>query len=122
MKERLLSTVKKYAIVLLIGLAYLAWVLLTGLKIPCVFKLITGLDCPACGITRMIVAAARLNFSKSFWLNPYLFTNLPVILFCLVYSDIRYIKTGEREIGWVKIVLYIEIALALVFGVLRNVL
>ena len=122
MKERLLSTVKKYAVVLLIGLAYLAWVLLTGVKIPCVFKLITGLNCPACGVTRMIVAVARLNFSKAFWLNPYLFTNLPVILFCLVYSDVKYIRTGEREIGWVKVVLYIEIALALIFGVLRNIL
>ncbi len=122
MKERLLSTVKKYALVLLIGLAYLAWVLLTGLKIPCVFKLITGLNCPGCGVTRMVVAAVRLNFSKAFWLNPYLFTNLPVILFCLVYSDIRYIQTGERALGFTKWILWCEIALALIFGVVRNVL
>ncbi len=122
MKERLLSTVKKYAIVLGVGLIYLVWVLLTGLKIPCVFKLITGWDCPACGVTRMVVAAVKLNFRAAFWLNPYLFINLPVILFCIVYMDVKYIKTGEREIGWVKVVLYIEIALALAFGVVRNVL
>lgn len=120
MRERLIKTIKKYAVLLVIGTAYLIWVFCTDIKIPCVFHLLTGYDCPACGVTRMLTSIAKFRFAEAYAYNPFLFLHLPIILFCLGYSDVRYIKTGNRTLGKLSIVLWIEIALLLLFGILRN--
>ncbi len=120
-KERLHRLLKKYAIVLGVAIAYLIFVLVTEWGIPCPFFTVTKLRCPACGISRMLLALLRLDFAEAFWHNPYLFVNAPVILFCLGYSDLQYVRTGGRmQRGWVNAVLWSEVGLALLFGVLRN--
>ena len=120
MKERLNKTVKKYVIVLLCGAAYALFVYFTGWGIPCPINLITGLECPACGVSRMLMAMIRFDFISAFYYNPFLFVTSPVLLFCIVYPDIAYIKTGSVEIGRMKIVLWLEVVAALAFGVMRN--
>lgn len=35
----------------------------------CMFKNLTGLDCPGCGLTRAFCAIAKGNISKGFWFN-----------------------------------------------------
>lgn len=122
MKERLNKTVKKYVIVLLCGAAYAIFVYFTGWGIPCPIHLITGLQCPACGVSRMLMAVIRLDFVSAFYYNPFLFVTSPVLLFCIVYPDTVYIKTGSVEIGKVGIVMWLEIAAALIFGVARNLI
>lgn len=122
MNLRLKKVAKRYAIIFIIGIAYLIWVLCTDLKIPCIIHLITGYDCPACGVTRMIASLARFDFVSAYNYNKYLMINGPIILALVFYSDYRYIKTGSPNIGKWGIVLWIEVVLALAFGVLRNVL
>ena len=122
MKKRLLQIVKKYAILLSIGVAYFVWAICTGIKIPCPFHVLTGLRCPACGITRMLLALAKFRFAEAYAYNPFLFFNLPIILFCIGYSEFRYIKTGQRSLGRLSVVLWVEIALLLLFGVVRNII
>ena len=120
-RERLHGVLKKYAIVLGIAIAYLILVLATGWGIPCIFYTVTGLQCPACGVSRMLLALLRLDVVAAFWYNPYLFVNAPIILFCLGYSEVQYVKTGSRtHRRWINIVLWIEIGLALLFGIARN--
>lgn len=120
-RERLHSVLKKYAIVLGIAVAYLIVVLVTGWGLPCLFFTVTKLQCPACGVSRMLLSLLRLDFVAAFHYNPYLFVNAPVILFCLGYSEAQYVKTGSRvHRRWVNIILWIEIGLALLFGVVRN--
>lgn len=70
----------------------------------------------------MIASLARLDFGAAFEYNPFLLVTGPVILFCLIYSDVRYVKTGDASMGRLGFVLWIEIALALAFGILRNFL
>ena len=120
MKSRLSKTVKKYAIILAVGVAYLIFTLCTGKGIPCIFYTLTGFECPACGVSRMIVSVVRLDFVDAYHCNPFLFVTAPVILFCLIYSDVRYVISGDGALGKLSIILWVEIALAMLFGVVRN--
>jgi len=82
----------------------------------------TGFDCASCGITRMIVSAVKLDFAAAFSFNPVLFVTLPFVVICLLYERITYIKTGRKEMHPVcKVFLFIEIAILLVYGVVRNI-
>ena len=121
MRERLWRTVRKYVIVLTLGIAYSILVMLTGIGIPGLFYTVTGWQCPACGISRMLLSLMRLDFIGAYSYNQFLFINLPVILLCLIWSDIKYVRTGDGSLGRLNIVLWIEIALALIFGLVRNI-
>ena len=122
MKERLHKDLKSLGILLIVGTAYLIFFRVFGFGIPCPVKLITGFDCPSCGITRMIVSISRLDFVKAFNFNPVLFITLPMIVACFLANRIRYIKTGERESYLIcRIALGFEIGLLLVYGVVRNI-
>ena len=122
MKERFRQTLTKYVILLLIGIAYFVFVFITGIGIPCIFHVVTGLKCPACGVTRMITSLARLDFAAAFAWNPFLLITGPVILLCLIASEVIYVKSGTRSLGKWNFVLWGEIVLALAFGVLRNII
>ncbi len=120
MMDRLRHVVKKYAIILAVGVAYLVLVLCTGWGIPCPFYTLTGFLCPACGVSRMIVALVRLDFLAALKHHALLLVTLPMLLFCLIYPDVRYILKGERRLGWVSVLLWIEVGLLLIFGIVRN--
>lgn len=40
------------------------------LHIPCLFSTVTGVQCPACGLTRSVVAAARGDLAMSLAYHP----------------------------------------------------
>ena len=120
MRSRFLSVLKKYFCVIGIGFAYLIWIIYTDIKIPCILKCITGYSCPACGVTRMFIAIVRLDWETAYCLNPFLFITSPIILFCLIYSEIKYIILGNRNLGKFTFLLWFEIISALLFGLIRN--
>lgn len=122
MKTRLWGVLKKYAILLSIGLAYLLFVLWTGIGIPCLFYKLTGFQCPACGVSRMLVSLAHLDFAAAFRYNAFLLVTAPVLLFCLIYPDVRFVLRGDRKLGWVNAVLWCELVLLLAFGIVRNLI
>ena len=121
MAKRFRKIAIKYGIILGIGLAYLLFVLLSGFRIPCVFYELTGLKCPGCGITRMIVSIARFNFTDAFRYNPFLFITGPFILIYLAISEAKYVLYGNRKMGNWEIFILIELTLAIAYGVLRNI-
>jgi hypothetical protein len=42
-----------------------------GIQLPrCVFKTLTGLPCPTCGVTRTVIALSRFDVGRAFYLNP----------------------------------------------------
>ena len=118
---RLRKTLLKYAIVLGIALAYLVFVLLTGIGIPCVFYEITGLKCPGCGISRMFISLAKLDFVSAFKYNSFVFVTGPFILAYFIFSEIKYVVSGSNKMGKWEIFLWVELFLALAFAVLRNI-
>ena len=99
LKARLREIIKKYAILLGIGLAYLIFVLIAGFGIPCIFHLITGLQCPGCGISRMFVSLAKLDFVSAFKYNSFVFITGPFLLAYVIANEIKYIVTGNNKMG-----------------------
>lgn len=121
MNDRFISEAKKIAVVLFTGLLYYVFNVITGIYIPCMFFVATGLRCPACGITHMIQEIICLDFRSAFHYNPFLFIMWPFILFPIGYSEYRYIKYGDRKLGKFDIMVWILIGLLLAFGVARNI-
>ena len=121
MRARLKKTVIKYSVILGIAVAYLIFVLCTGLGIPCVFYEITGLKCPGCGISKMFISLVKLDFVSAFWHNPFLFITGPFLVAYLALSEIKYVRTGNNDMGKWEIFLWVELALALAYAVLRNI-
>lgn len=62
----------------LIGLL-LAAVLILVLDLGCVFRRVTGVPCPGCGMTRAHLVALSLDFGRAFYYHP--LWPLPALLF-----------------------------------------
>ena len=104
-----------------VGLGYALFVRLTGWGIPCVFHLLTKLECPGCGVTRMCLALLRLDFYAAARYNLLLLCLLPVAGVLYGWKAVRYVRTGVNEIGKGEKIFYcIVFALCIVFSVLRN--
>ena len=122
MKNRLFSELKKHILICAIGFLYYLLVLLTDFYIPCVFKMITGLKCPGCGITRMIMAIFRLDFSAAFRSNQLLFVALPPMGMIYITKKVHYIRTGTKMSNGkiLNFTAYLFIVVLVIFGIARN--
>ena len=121
MKKRLIRVVRRYGILLLVGLAYYVFVSLTNIGIPCPVRLITGFQCPGCGISRMLMSLVRLDLAAAFQYNPVVLLTLPIILFFVIRSDIDYVRTGKNSLDRYQPIWIAELVILLVFGVIRNI-
>ncbi|MEE3468267.1 MAG: DUF2752 domain-containing protein [Eubacterium sp.] len=115
-------------IIVFIGVACLlgggyAILCMQGIMIPCVFFEVTGLRCPGCGVTHMMLSLIQLDFDGAFHANQALFILLPFFVFFGIKITIRYIRTGSlRLTNAEKIICFIVIVLLLIFAILRNLL
>ena len=92
-----------------------------GLGIPCLFHLLTGLDCPGCGVTRMLSALAAGDLLQACRSNPCLLVLLPILALLALLLSARWVRTGKLQPSrWQAAVLWGCIGILLVFGVLRN--
>ena len=120
-KTRLASLLKKTGLVLGIGLAYAAFVMLTGLGIPCLFHELTGLLCPGCGISRMFLSLLRGDLLLAARYNLLVLMLLPFGAALFLYRFVRYVRQGETPMRtWEKISYCIAFLLCVVFAYLRN--
>ena len=122
MTERLRKVLRKYLIIFGVGVAYLVWVLITDLRIPCPIYSIFGIECPGCGVTRMIASIARFDFSAAFGYNPFLLVTSPLILLIIGVGEYNYVRQGEWRLGVLRHTLIPLLALAIAFGVVRNII
>lgn len=94
-----------------------------GIFIPCLFHEITGLYCPGCGVTRMVISLFRLDFYQAFRYNAFLFIFFPFILVFLIDFILKWICHSQSYL-YRKIpnhVWNILLIITLLFGVLRNI-
>ena len=61
-KARLKKLLMNIFLLGMAGLLYGIFVSYTGLAIPCLFRKVTGLLCPGCGVTGMCVALLHLDW------------------------------------------------------------
>ena len=121
MKQRAFKVIRKGAVILMLGCAYFVWLSLTGLGIPCVFHLATGLKCPGCGVTRMLMSLLRLDLAAAFTHNAVLLCMLLLLLSLAAVSLVRYVRTGSRAMTRTENALVLlSAALLIVWGIVRN--
>ncbi|MGP1589435.1 MAG: DUF2752 domain-containing protein [Oribacterium sp.] len=106
-------------LLLLLGLLYLVWLRLTGLAVPCAFHSVTGLRCPGCGITRMLLALSRFHFREAFQANPFLLATSPLLLFLILFNG-RQRRRREPLPRWSRRLLWGYLTALLLFGIVRN--
>ena len=70
-----------------IFLFVLNYIITDSLYLKCIFKSISGYDCPACGLQRAVVSLVHGDFVAAFWLNPYFAIIFPYI-FALLFAKI----------------------------------
>lgn len=122
-KERLAGEARIFTCVLLAGFFYYFAVAIVKINVPCVFHELTGLLCPGCGITRMILSILRLDFYAAYGYNKCIFVTIPIIAYVFISSEINYVKNGRRTLcGAAKYAAAAECILLLVFGVVRNLI
>lgn len=51
--------------------------------LPCLWKSLLGVHCPACGLTTASVALLKGNLAMAYQSNPLIFIVLPVGMYCI---------------------------------------
>ena len=64
------------------------------IKIPCPFRLLTGVSCLGCGMTRAYLSAVSFDFAKAFYYHP-LWPLVPVAIVSYVWARIKKPKLGN---------------------------
>ena len=118
---KLLGRFKTQIVIIVLGLIYLIIIKLTRFTIPCLFNLITGWDCPGCGITTLFFQLSKLNFKRAFHANQFIFITLPFLIFEVIYTTVLSEKKIKNP-KWNEILLYIYIGLLVIWGIVRNIM
>ena len=122
MTQQRIRKVILVTILLLLAGAAAALAVHLGLRVPCVFNLITGLNCPGCGNTRAVMSMLRLDFRGMLHYNLMFPLEMGYLIYFYVASAVHYIRTGHTtfkfKYPWIHVTLMI---LLLAWGVVRNV-
>ena len=117
-----MKKLKNTLIITILLIGYLILGKLFHFYIPCPIHKLTGLYCPGCGLTRMLLSILKLDFYKALRYNPLLFIMLPFIIFFIIDDVYKFYQ--KKEPIYKKIndkVWYILIFILIVYGVLRNI-
>lgn len=87
----------------------------------CMFKTLTGYDCPSCGGQRVLHELLSGNIIEAFWINPFLFIAIPYLL-AIAYTAFAKGAVAKRLKPTVQHTVTISFYLILYIGwwILRN--
>lgn len=123
-KKRLTKAVAITASFILIAASAALLTAHIGRGIPCIFNVITGLNCPGCGNTRAVLALLRLDFSRAFSVNALFPVEFGYLLYIYGLLCFNYIKKGKVSFNsppswrWIDIT---ALVLIVGWGVVRNI-
>ncbi|MFD0590313.1 DUF2752 domain-containing protein [Paenibacillus sp. GCM10027627] len=96
------------------GLLYIkVWLPLTGVGVPCAIRELTGFYCPGCGITRAAQSLLEGELYQGLRYNALWLVLLPLYVLYVLARKKQLHKTS-------KAVFSIMIALAVLYGIMRN--
>lgn len=105
----------------LAGILYCILMLVSDIRIPCIFYKITGVQCPGCGMSRAILALMHGKWKQAFYYNRLSITLLPVLLLYLLYRSKKYIYDGRVNFHlWEIFFLLCSFIVTIGYGVTRN--
>ena len=105
---------------LALGLFY-AWFAGNFFGIPCLFHKLTGLKCPGCGVTRMMLDLLDGDLRGAFAHNAAILCLLPAGAVLAVSGSIRYVQTGSRTMRpWENALVWCMTGVLLLYGLGRN--
>ena len=118
-KTYLKKTTKTIIILFIIGSIYYIIYTATGIGIPCVFRQLTGLKCPGCGVTHMIAHLSQFEITAAYEDNQFLFLTWPFIVGELIYTTV--LTARHKPMPRInQILLLIYIVVLLIFAIIRN--
>jgi len=123
MKTRIIKTIITTFILIIIFFTYYYFHKVYDFGIPCLFHLITGFNCPGCGVTRMLFSLVQGDIKTAFSYNQFLFILLPFILIYIIYKVYLYILDKEDKIirKIPNYIWYILLTLTILWGIVRNI-
>ena len=101
------------------GILYVLWAI--GHPVPCLFRWLTGLRCPGCGVTHMCAALLHGQWAAAWQANPCLLLFSPLFGDWLARMASGYLQNGHPGLN--KRDEHIAVALVVVliaWGVFRN--
>lgn len=72
-----------YFLILLVEILIFVFLQKNMIHIPCIFKTISHIPCPGCGLTRAMVEVLQFHFSKAVYYNILI---IPIVLFFCVLN------------------------------------
>lgn len=124
--EKELYKIGKWALVIVIGggLAFLVYGEEIWARMPeCVFRKVTGLYCPGCGMTRALYYFFRGHFFKSFMYHPVVPYGIIYYLYFMIYNFVNlHLFNGRLRSTHGERGIYIGIAIGIVQWIVKNVL
>lgn len=120
LKKRLKKAALFVPLLFVLGLVGV-WLSETGHGIPCIFHAVTGLQCPGCGVTRMLSALLHGDWRGAWESNAAILTLSPVLAGLVGLSLVCWIRTGSARLPrWADAVTVVCVVLLLLFTVARN--
>ena len=108
-----------YGTIFSAGVLYAFLILHTPFRIPCLFREVTGLQCPGCGTSRMALALMRFDIPAAFAYNPIAFFSFPawfLISICAFVGRPKALRSSKNLLR----ILYINIVIYMIFAIFRN--
>ena len=86
----------KISIILIILICFLCFV--ATIPVTCIFQTVTGISCPACGMTRAFISILHLNFFNAFLLN---ILSIPLFIFICISVIIIIIEVLRNQFNYI---------------------
>ena len=90
--------------------------------VTCLFKQVTGIYCPACGMTRAFITLLEGNILKSLYYNPTVIYILGYVSIYMIINTICKMFSKEMIIKYSNFYLYLGIFIMMLNFIIRNIL
>jgi hypothetical protein len=90
----------------------------------CPFRLLTGWNCPACGLQRALHALLHGKFTEALSYNYFFVVSIPYVIALFVAEALKRIPRGDNFIRAVEhpVLARVYIILFIAWGIIRNLL